>query len=271
MKTMLFPTDFSDRANRALIEVGAFAKEFKTKIIVYHVYHQPFIKTDLSIHMAGLLENVERCLDKTFNNFLQENPEFETIDYEFRKERGLSVEKIIQTVQNGDIDLICMATKGAQSFGELWGTKTAKIVKSVNVPTLVIPDNTNLTEMGKVGLICDYSQKADYHSLDFLSSIIDNLNLEADVITLNCDERNMTGSEKAYLQLVRKKLKNVPTTFHFVSDNDVERGVIEYCKKNDIGLVAILHKKYNFLVELFHESLTKKMTFRSHIPLLVLK
>ena len=217
---MLFPTDFSDRANRALIEVGAFAKEFKTKIIVYHVYHQPFIKTDLSIHMAGLLENVERGLDKTFNNFLQENPEFETI---------------------------------------------------VNVPTLVIPDNTNLTEMGKVGLICDYSQKADYHSLDFLSSIIDNLNLEADVITLNCDERNMTGSEKAYLKLVRKKLKNVPTTFHFVSDNDVERGVIEYCKKNDIGLVAILHKKYNFLVELFHESLTKKMTFRSHIPLLVLK
>lgn len=271
MKTIFTPIDFSERADSALKQIVTLAKRFKSKVIVYHVYHHPFIKTDSSIHLDGLLENLERGIDKQFKEFLEANSDFQALDHEFRKERGLSSEKIIETIKNENIDLVCMATKGAQGMGELWGTKTAKIVKSIDVPVLVIPDNTHLANIKKVGLVADYSQEANYHSLDFLSNIMEALNLEVDVITFNKDEKHLSSSEKAYRQLVKKKLENVPTSFHFTSGNDLEHGLMDYCLENDIGLIAILHKKYNFLVQLFHESLTEKMTFRSHIPILVLK
>ncbi|MEM6842479.1 MAG: universal stress protein [Bacteroidota bacterium] len=271
MKTILFPTDFSKRANRALKETVNLAEKLSAKVIIYHVYHRPATEKISSGHSDRLLENLERNIDMNFRGLLSETPGLTDLDYEFRKELGILADCIVDTSEKDAINLVCMATKGAKTFGELWGTKTADIVKKLNVPVLVIPDNTRLDTIEKVGLICDYSEETNYHTLDFLLEIVEELKIETDVITLNRDEKTMTAQEKAYRELVRKKLENVPATFHFSFSDDVHQGVIAYCQTHEIGLIAILPKKYNFIVQLFRESLTKQMTFRSSIPLLVLK
>lgn len=271
MKTILFPTDFSNRANHALKETIGLAKKLGAKIIIYHVYHRPVAEKVSSGHADRLLENLERNIDMSFRGLLAENPILNSIDYEFRKELGLLADCIVDISEREDISLVCMATKGAKTFGELWGTKTAEIVKKLNVSVLVIPDDTYLEDIEKVGLICDYSEETDYHTLDFLLEIVEGLQLNTDVITLNRDEKTMTTQEKAYRELVRKKLENVPATFHFSFSDDVHQGVMAYSQANDIGLIAILPKKYNFIIQLFHESLTEQMAFRSTVPLLVLK
>ncbi|MEM8967218.1 MAG: universal stress protein [Bacteroidota bacterium] len=271
MKTILFPTDFSKRANYALKETVGLANKLGAKIIIYHVYHRPATEKVSSGHSDRLLENLERDIDMSFKGLLAENPGLADLDHEFRKELGFLSDCLVNISEKEGISLVCMATKGAKTFGELWGTKTAEIVKNLNVPVLVIPDNTRLDTIEKVGLICDYSEETNYHTLDFLLEIVEELKLDTDVITLNRDEKTMTSQEKAYRELVRKKLENVPATFHFSVSDDVHQGVMAYCQTNEIGLIAILPKKYNFIVQLFRESLTEQMTFRSSIPLLVLK
>lgn len=270
MKKILFPTDFSERANAALHQALIFAEAFKSKMIIHHAYSRPVNDGNGSSHMAMSLNSLEQSIDRKFEKLLDQSEKLRKVDHVFHRGLGTSIESTIDISKKEEVDFIIMATKGARGFGELLGTKTAKIVKSVDVPVLVVPDNTTLEDIGKVGLICDYSKEANYHSLDFLLNVAEELELNIDTVTFNRSEKVMTEKEKAYRLLVHKKLESVPTTFHFSFNSNVDEGIIDYSKKNDIGLIAMMPKSYSFMERLFHESLTAKMTFSSPIPLLVL-
>lgn len=270
MRTILFPTDFSKRADSAFDHTVNFAEKFNARIVIYHVYHRPPNDAKGSAHVSLRLDSLEKEIDLEFQRLYAKHNKLKDVDHEFKRELGISTESIINFSKQEDFDLIIMATKGANGFGELWGTKTAEIVKSVDIPVLVIPDNTDLN-MSKIGLLCDYSAETDYHTLDFLLETAEVLKVDIDVLTLNRDEKVMTHQEKAYRNLVRKKLESVPVTFNISFHSNIEEGIIAYSTANNIGLVTILPKQYQFIEDLFHESLTQKMTFHSPIPLLVLK
>ncbi|MEM9858939.1 MAG: universal stress protein [Bacteroidota bacterium] len=270
MKTILFPTDFSPRSFSALKQASLFFKKNPLKFIVYHAYQQPFSKTDSNVHMAGLLENKERSLKHAYQNLIEDFQYDERITFQFISKRGLFEKEFLATTKNIDFDLVCMATKGAKGLDELWGTKTAKMIKEVNSTMLVIPDNGTFSHINRAVLVCDYSEKVDYDALDFFAEILREHKLHIDVITVNQEEKKMTASEKAYRQLVKKKMQGISANFLFTSHEDLDRGILQYCKDRGVGLVAVLNKKYGFLTKVFHESLTEKMAFKSHIPLLVL-
>ncbi len=267
-KTLLFPTDFSPRAGKALDQAIDFAQKFDYKMLIYHVYHRPIDEEGAN---ADLLRQVEGKAEKHFKELTQKHPDLKHVTYHTRKELGISIDCIVETAEKEDVDLIIMATKGAKGIGELWGTKTAKIIKSVQVPVLVIPDNSSISGIKKVGLACDYSMKTDYEQLSFLIGIAKKLKLDLDVITLNRDEKTMTPGELKNRELMRGQFKKKGTSFSFTFNNNIEEGIIEYCSQHDIGLIAVLPKSYSYIRSLFHESLTEKMIFHSPLPLLVLK
>ena len=271
MKTILFPTDFSERANRALEQAINVAEKSNARLILYHVYHRPVLQGETNEQTATWLKQLEEGIDVRFQKLAHQFPRLKKLNCEYRKELGISVESIAHIPKNEDISLIMMATEGATGLGELWGTKTAQIIKSVKVPVLVIPDNTHLAEVSKIGLVCDYSEQTHYQTLDFLLDFIELFQLNVDVITFNRDEKTMTYREEANRELVKKKLENVAATFHFTYNGEVEEGIVGYSNTNNIGMIAILPKSYSFIERLFRESLTEKMVFHSNLPLLVLK
>jgi nucleotide-binding universal stress UspA family protein len=271
MRTILFPTDFSERSHQALDQAITCAEKFGMKLLIYHTYTRPVTEWDTGRSLTESLQALERSIEAKFDKLPDQHKQLSSVPYEFRKGIGLLDEGIISTAQKEEVSLIIMATKGAKGFGELWGTKTALIVKGVSVPVLVLPDHTSLEAIEKVGLVCDYSKEANYHTLDFLLELVKALELNIDVVTLNRDQKTLSSQELAYQQLVRKKLEDISPTFHSTFNSQVEEGIMEYSAANGIGLVAILPKSHGFIERFFRESLTKKMTFHSSIPLLVLK
>ena len=135
-KTILFPTDFSPRADRALDEAISFAKKFDYKLLIYHVYHRPIVTEGTS---STLLRQVEGKADKNLNDLEKKHPALKTITYKAWKELGISIDSIVETAKKEEAELIIMATKGAKGFGELWGTKTAKIIKKCVNPSFGNP------------------------------------------------------------------------------------------------------------------------------------
>ncbi|WP_020531303.1 universal stress protein [Flexithrix dorotheae] len=264
-KNILVPTDFSERAHNALDQAIYLGKKIKGKLIIYHVYHRP-------VEDGGLkLSEKEKRIDKQFEELKKIHPGLSGIPYEFKKELGISLNKFVEVIKREAIDLIVMATKGAKSFDVLWGTKTAKVIKQATMPVFVIPDNTSLINLKNVCLACDFSTSTDYHQLELLIDLAKKLELTINVVTLNRNERVMTIRELEHREKVIRKLESVKTNFHFTYHHNLEDGLVNYCLHNGINLIAILPKSYFFIERLFHESLTEKMTFRSPIPLVVLK
>lgn len=265
-KTILVPTDFSERANNALDQAIHLASKINAKLVIYHVYHRPLAEESHVFTLADL----EKKIDNNFKKLLEAQPKLKQISHEFKKELGVSVDKIAGLANNESIDLLVMATKGAKGINEIWGTKTAKIIKMIETPVFVIPDNTNLTQLKKVVLACDYSLKTDDDAIEFLTDFAQALAFSIDVVTLNREEKTMTKKEHENRDQLIKQMGNVKASFTFTQHPHIDKGIMEYAKANNIDAVAVLSKNYSFIESLFHESLTDKMVFNSPIPLMVI-
>lgn len=265
-KTILVPTDFSERANNAIDQAVHVAGKINAKLVIYHVYHRPLAEESHKFTLTDL----EKKIDKQFKQLVENHPGLKQIPHEFKKELGVSVDNIANKVNSNGIDMLVMATKGAKGFNEIWGTKTAKIIKMIETPVFVIPDNTNLKHLKKVALACDYSLKTEAESIGFLTDLAQSLEFSIDVVTLNREEKNMTKSEHDHRNQLVEQMGNVTASFTFTQHPEVDKGIMAYSKANNIDAVVVLSKNYSFIESLFHESLTDKMVFNSPIPLMVI-
>ncbi len=265
-KTILVPTDFSERATNALDQAVFLAQKTHSRLVIYHFYHRPVV--DRGSDRA--LEELEKKIELKFQDLLKVLPDLKNVPHEFKKVIGTTVEKITGRVNTGGVDMLVMATKGAKGFNEIWGTKTARIIKMIQKPAFVIPDQTNLKHLKKVALACDYSLNTNYEAIKFLTDLAEQLNFSIDVVTLNRDEKTMTKLEHKHRDQIMELMGNVKASFKFTQHPQIDKGIMAYAKENNVDAVVILSKNYSFIESLFHESLTEKMVFNSPMPLMVI-
>jgi len=270
-KQLLFPTDFSDNSVEALKEAARLNKLLKFKIVILHTYSRPFVGKNEEVSQESKLLALQEQIDRKFKKLIGKVAELEDQEYETVRKIGYSVDVISEQLNKQDIDLIMMSTKGAAGVGELFGTRTSKIIKNSNTPIVVLPPKTQLSELSTVGLACDFSANTSYDKVDFLIELAEVLNLKIDIVTLNRQEKTMTKTELDNREKLLSMMSHLPATSTYTHHDDVNNGLIEYCKQNDIGLLTVLPKSYTFIESIFHESLTRRMAFQSPVPILVLK
>ncbi len=263
---ILFPTDFSALSLSALRQAVELNKALGYEWIILHVYHRPY--AEQGYDQQRELKMKEEKIDKQFEQLLEDMPELKKQKYQMIKKLGYSVTAIAETALHADV--VMMSTKGAVGIGELFGTTTAKIIKTVQKPVIVIPKNASLHDLKRIGLACDYSEKAYINSMNFLVELALALDIAVDIITLNRDEKTMTSEELQNRDAVVEMMNGVKSHIVFTEHTDIKQGLIDFCTENDIGLLSILPKSYNYLERLFHESLTLRMAFQSPVPLLIL-
>jgi nucleotide-binding universal stress UspA family protein len=266
---ILFPIDFSERSLHALSEAISFAQLFNAKLELLHVYHRPYAKPQADTE--SLLRKKRIQVEDRFEQLEKDMPALRRISYKISKEIGVSTEKIIEKAAEPQIDFIIMATKGAKGLGELWGSKTAEIVKHTHIPVLVIPNHAQLTSIDKITLACDYSKAAATNVLKELVQLAEFYKADIDVVTINRDEWKLTDSEQKVRKDVHHKLEEIPHSFSFIFHDDIEEGLLKFSYETGADLICILSKSYGFIESVFHDSLTQSLVFHSKLPLLVLK
>lgn len=267
IRTVLFPTDFSLRSKKALKQVISFMMGSDMELIIYHVYHRPGTDDE----KLRSLEEKEKSVENAFSSIKRTNSELNQINHSFRKELGISTDKIMEMAEKAGADMIIMATKGAKGFGELWGSKTGVIVKNAGIPVLVLPDNTGLGNVKRIGLAYDYHVQVNTGVLETLVDTAKHFDADIDVVSINLDEQSLDEDKTEVRDQMKKQLENIPHTFSYAHHADVEEGIMQYSHDNNIDMICVIPQSYSFIEELFHKSLTKKMVFHSDIPLLVIK
>lgn len=265
---ILFPTDFSKQSIQALKETVKLNQQLNEELVILHAYSRPYAE---GFDQKGNLDQMEGDVKRNFQKLNKEIPELNAQNHSFKQVLGDIIDAVVYYVNNESIDLIVMSTKGAVGIGELFGTKTAKIIKSVNVPVIVVPKDASLMPISKLGLACDYSLETPAKKLKVLNQLAEALKFEMDLITLNRDEKTMTANEQNNRKSLEDAIVKIAHTSHFEKSSNVEWGLIKYAKSNELNMIAVIPKSYNFIERIFHESLTKEMAFHSPMPVLVLQ
>ncbi|MFN7012968.1 MAG: universal stress protein, partial [Bacteroidia bacterium] len=128
MKKILFPTDFSDNAAKAMQYALLLAKELNADLILLNTYKIPAggntsIK---STHLAEILKaDAEEGLQKVLKE-IRSNKEFDAVSIETVSKQGDLVQLVNEMSEEFMFDLVVMGTKGATGAKEvLVGSNTA--------------------------------------------------------------------------------------------------------------------------------------------------
>ena len=184
MKNILLPTDFSENSWNAIKYGVNFFESENCNFYLLHVNRLVDTVFDDSIPISNqhILEDVnvkpsKQALLKILKRISIEIPTnkkhkfFSLTDYNF------FIESIRKHVEEKNIDIIVMGTKGASGLDKIIiGSNTSDVFTKVKCPTLAIPEKARFDKIEQIAFPTDFSLYYDIQILEPLFEILENYN-----------------------------------------------------------------------------------------------
>ena len=244
MKKILIPIDFSDHSEYALEVAATLAKKNNASLVVLHMMglSEAILTKDESREMLEAIYYM-KLAEKRFSDFL---------DKDYLK--GITVETTVQnykefheinTVANDfKADLIVMGSHGASGLKEVFvGSNTEKVVRTSEIPVLVVKNRNKDFKMDKVVFACDFNidfAGAFKKAWDFFESI----GAEFQVVFINTPEKflsNQEMQERAFKFMLHSGVENtdVYDNTAYYCDYRLEHGIYSFSDEVDADMVVI--------------------------------
>lgn len=272
MKKLLVPIDFSEKSNEALDTAVQLAKKNNAKIYLLHCVELPVRYTTRSsselpealyfIKMAQ--QNINKVAEKLAKEGVNIVPVLETISI------SDSVEGIVEREK---IDVIVMGSTGASGAKEIFiGSNAEKVVRTSNVPVLVVKSKTEIEKLKKIVFACDFSQKyekAFERAIDFAQM----LQAKIDFVYINTPYAFRTSREiKQLMDDFGHKHPEIQA--HNVSTYDdfrIEDGIINFSEDYQSDLICMFPVRKTGIAHFFNGSISEDIVNHSEKPVLTIK
>jgi len=244
MKKILVPTDFSQHADYALRAAAQIAKKNNGEIILLHMLELPSQVVDQVSGQSGSVPEVMFFIQKTRErfeevknqDFLKGIPVTEAVQFE------RAFEGIIKASKAHTIDLVVMGSHGTSGVRGLFvGSNTEKVVRTSNIPVLVVKKELYIEEIKTIVFASDFSEEAKKpfeEAILFAKSFGAKMNL----LMINTVGRFLSTDEsdrKMNLFLENFNLNDLDYSVHVYNDYSVEKGVLNFVNKNNPDLIAV--------------------------------
>ncbi|MGB5460567.1 MAG: universal stress protein [Eudoraea sp.] len=277
MKKILVPVDFSEHAGYALEVAAKLAKDFSAEIIVLHMMglSEAYL-TKSESDEAAEAHFYMKLARKRYETFL-DKPFLKGVKITEMVQNYKIFSEINQVAKENNIDLIIMGSHGASGVSEIFvGSNTEKVVRSSDIPVLVIKEPSPIFTPKLVVFACDLrveSIKA-YHSARALFAKW-NLKLHLVYVNLPNEEFMSSGEIKKKAEFFLKVAHNGPvpsdTEMIYVSDYSIERGIFNHANDVQADLIAIPTHGRSGIAHFFKGSIGEDVVNHANLPVITFK
>jgi nucleotide-binding universal stress UspA family protein len=271
MKTIVVPTDFSVQSNNALAYALSIARLAGAGIILLHAYHRPSSNTTAFRDITPILrQDAEVALQKLLKH-IQQEPASEGIPIETQARKGDLVHELKKITAERKADLIVMGTKGASGLAEvLIGTNTASVIEDAACPVLAIPEGAVFRQIRQIVYATDYlaTENESIGELTKFAALF-----QASVVLVHI-AGNVSGLSQQdhlmedYSRKIKQQIAYPHLSFYLEKNTDTLQGLTHTIDSLQADLAAMTTRKRNIYEKIFNPSITKKMAYHTHIPLL---
>ncbi len=273
MKNILIPTDFSKCAQKALDFALELAVEQNAGLVLYHSI-TPVYTADTNFYAVNYLDDYYKTKQDKLRQLLKKsissNPRYAAIKTKIAFDFGLTAENIVDAASKYKADLIVMGTQGASGLKEfLFGSTAGWVIAKSNVPVLVVPATAKYVHLKAPYLYAtDFATFANRNSIKVLEEL--GAGQDNKIKVLHVMEGKMNDTDEKGVSKMKNKLKNINYDIQFIQDNDIPKAINKYAHSVKAGMLVMVAHHYNLFERLLFESLTKKVSFHTNIPLLVM-
>ncbi len=226
---------------------------------------------------GGMLENGAQLGSKRGLQHVIEriNNEYNYPKHSFKTSTSFSflVDEINETVEEENIDLIVVGTKGASGLEEVFmGSNTVRIIKSVkNCPVLAVPQYFEFVTPNEIAFATDFNRFYTQSELQPLQDMAETFNATIRIVHVQYEIKALTELQQFNLSMLRKYLGGIEHYVHTVSElNSISKTLEVFTQELDIHLLAMLNYQHSYMEKMTREPIVKRVAFHTQIPLLVI-
>ena len=276
MKNILLPTDFSKNSINAIHYALKFFKNQECNFYILHVHKSSeYITDDLlaspadtSVHDSIVQKSQKKLsnlVHKLEGVFITDNFSFETIaDYDS------FTDSVNQIVRTKNIDLILMGSNGATGAKEkIFGSNTIKVIRKVDCPVLVIPEEFKYQPITSTLLVMDHGDHFEETKITPFTEVI--MKHKANVRVLKVKEDDtITITEYNDKKNISRYFKDYEVSFHSIINIPTPIAVNSFVQIMNIDFTATFIERETFLDRFLSGSDITKISYKTTVPLLVM-
>lgn len=273
MKTAIIPINFSaasENAARYVFELAQYEKEIK--LLLFHTFLiQPAIADPptITVNINELDLGKERAqLLKEFNDTLKQT--YGNTETELVVKQGSFLNEVVELIKSRSIDLIVIGVNSNDNIKEFQGNKAISIIKASKIPVLIVPRNTKFRKPKKIALAVDHTTTLDETVIKQIKDwvkLFQSKLLIFDVLK----KTEQISSEKLAIEItIEDSFEEIDYASHFPTGDDLYQEINSFITKSNSDMLIMSKHHHMFLQDAFHHSKTKKMTFQTQVPLLIL-
>lgn len=267
---ILVPTDFSAAAGNSLDYAIGFARKTNAEILVLHINQVALVDASMPAETYQMfVKEIEDFTSEQFS-IIENKLNNLSVKYRLLSRYGFVADEICEISENENIDLIIMGTTGASGIAEvLIGSNSASVVAKTKIPVLVIPPSTPYKDLNKIVYATDYNEPefSSFLRLIYYAELFD---CPLDVIHVKSESDRYFNAENNFFKKNKDKISYPKLQFVNLEKGDIITSINTYIDDHHADLLVMAKHNRNFFDRLFHRSLSKKMAFHTHIPLLIL-
>lgn len=259
MKKILCPTDFSDTALNAIAYASKLAQITGSTVTLFNI--QSMFEPVDEVKISTTLELQSQEVTNAFKV---------PCDYVVQKSARI-LSKAISEGAKG-FDLIVMGSNGPDDLYQLfWGSNTYNVIQKSEIPVLIIPSNTQYSEIRSITYAYDYLKE---RQLPFSQIATFSKAVKCDVRILEVMEPVFSKDADEDLKEMQRILGRmfgefIPLTYETIRSDEVARSIDNYMQKNSSDMLALCSTHGNLIQRLYHKSVVKQISAVCNYPVLV--
>ncbi len=274
MRNILLPTDFSENSRNAMEYALEMLHGQDCNFSILNVQTTgEFVLDDFyaasanaSVHQAILSDNKKKL--KEFITSFEEKYQNENFEFHSFVDYDAFTDAIQQIVNSQDIDLIIMGSNGATDASEvLFGSHTLKVIRNVNCPVLIIPEDYKFSGMKSVLFTANTCKDLKHESAKPIKDLLDNFDPELHLLKI---KKAANGPTHQCTSCLVDVLQDIEYTSHTVRGIPLPMAVDAFVQLNTVDLHATFVERESFMDRFLFGSETSKLSYATRVPLLVM-
>jgi len=272
MKTILVATDFSKASNAASVYGLKLARAFNARLILFNCYqHVPVPAGEVPMFVES------EAVKKLVLNRLQNTSEIinygQAVDIKTCCEEGPAAETILRAATNKKADIIIVGMKRTgRSFRRIFGSTVTALARTTTIPLIVVPQNTKYSDPEAIALAneTDIEEDTDKHVFDALIGIIKKFHSRLYMVRVAKNKYHEAFEMLNHPVRLNKMVSPLGPQYEYLYGTNTPQVLNEFISKHNVNMLALLPHKHSLFERLFIKSITRSMTFATHIPLLIM-
>jgi nucleotide-binding universal stress UspA family protein len=284
METILCPTDFSPRSDRAIWYADELAQRMNSRIVLLHTIYEPVVQgfilssgdrygglpsappirdPDYWQEQQGKLEALKKELQNTNWGM--------PVAYDTKIKYGDTKDTIPQVAHDLQADLIVMGTAGTDGPKDLFaGSQVTEVISNAPCPVLIIPPKATFRPIYRMVFATDLEGEP-FAEVAFVIKLAALFDSEIMFLHILADDHPYTrqGAQEAFDRL-HKRLAYRNAAFITKTHPHIEAGISQFTSSYKADMLVMGYHPRNLWQHLFTQDYTQELAHHTTLPMLIL-